>query len=250
MYIEKRWLVPAALSLLLLGAPVAIALLLLDSRVPEVAGSVRAAEISSAGQGSETPELTDENATDASAPEAIPAAELTPPVEVAPPVDGAPPVEVAPPVEAASTPKAAPVAPQPAADAAPAIQQPEEVVDIGTIGSEDRQINTRGFGDIGMQFQNVHINAPITNVHVSNQGNNNATNVNIGDHDKIVSEQEHLQSNRSNGSAPLASTRQPAESGSEPQAGAESKPWADAPPRESSNTNAGPETASAPVTER
>ena len=28
-------------------------------------------------------------------------------------------------------------------------------------------MNTEGFGDIGMQFQNSPVNAPITNVHIS-----------------------------------------------------------------------------------
>jgi hypothetical protein len=50
----------------------------------------------------------------------------------------------------------------------------------------DAQVNTRGFGDIGMQFQNSPVNAPITNVHVSNTGNNNSTNTIVGDNNTII----------------------------------------------------------------
>jgi hypothetical protein len=50
----------------------------------------------------------------------------------------------------------------------------------------DSQVNTRGFGDIGMQFQDSPVNAPITNVHVSNSGDNNVTNVITGDNNVIV----------------------------------------------------------------
>jgi hypothetical protein len=50
----------------------------------------------------------------------------------------------------------------------------------------DSQVNTRGFGDIGMQFQNSPVDAPITNVHVSNTGNNNSTNTIVGDNNTII----------------------------------------------------------------
>jgi hypothetical protein len=50
----------------------------------------------------------------------------------------------------------------------------------------DSQVNTRGFGDIGMQFQDSPVNAPITNVHVSNEGDNNVTNVITGDNNVII----------------------------------------------------------------
>ena len=50
----------------------------------------------------------------------------------------------------------------------------------------DAQVNTDGFGDIGMQFQNSPVNAPITNVHVSNEGNNNSTNTIVGNNNVIV----------------------------------------------------------------
>ncbi|MEA2704749.1 MAG: hypothetical protein QOD63_2694 [Actinomycetota bacterium] len=144
MYIEKRWLVPAALSLLLLGTLFAAALLLVGSRVPRLSGSLRLADISNV-------EL------DSEAPGAVASA----------------------------------------APSSPLTQAPEEVVDIATAGTT--QINTRGFGDVGLQFHNVEINAPITIVHVSNQGNNNSTNVSTAENDRIVSEQEHLESNRSDG---------------------------------------------------
>jgi hypothetical protein len=49
----------------------------------------------------------------------------------------------------------------------------------------DSQVNTDGFGDIGMQFQQSPVNAPITNVHISNEGNNNSNNTIVGDHNKI-----------------------------------------------------------------
>jgi hypothetical protein len=50
----------------------------------------------------------------------------------------------------------------------------------------DAQVNTDGFGDIGMQFQNSPVNAPITNVHISNEGNNNSNNTIVGDNNVIV----------------------------------------------------------------
>ncbi|MGH9026361.1 MAG: hypothetical protein ACRDWD_09650 [Acidimicrobiia bacterium] len=59
----------------------------------------------------------------------------------------------------------------------------------GPVASDGSQINTRGFGDIGMQFQNVNIGAPITNVHISNQGNRNTTNTIIGDNNTINNNQ-------------------------------------------------------------
>jgi hypothetical protein len=49
----------------------------------------------------------------------------------------------------------------------------------------DSQLNTRGFGDIGMQFQNSDVNAPITNVHISNSGSNNSNNTIVGDNNVI-----------------------------------------------------------------
>jgi hypothetical protein len=49
----------------------------------------------------------------------------------------------------------------------------------------DSQVTTGGFGDIGMQFQESPVNAPITNVHNSNQGNNNANNTIVGDNNTI-----------------------------------------------------------------
>jgi hypothetical protein len=54
---------------------------------------------------------------------------------------------------------------------------------------QDSQVNTRGFGDIGMQFQKSPVEAPIVNVHNSNQGNNNANNTIVGDHDLIINTQ-------------------------------------------------------------
>ncbi len=138
MYIEKRWLVPAALSLLLVGALLAVALVLLGSRSPRLSGSLRVADVSN--------------------------------------------------VELDST----------ATDSPSHTQAPEEAVDIATAGTT--QINTRGFGDVGLQLHEVEISGPITIVHISNQGNNNSTNVNTAENDRIVSEQEHLESNRSDGS--------------------------------------------------
>jgi len=156
MYIEKRWLVPFALCLLLLSALAAVVLLAVGSRLPS--GSLNPAEIASAGARPDTPD----------APCILPAAEPVPAALVAP-----------------------------RTDRSVGTSSPEEVVNIATLASDRTQINTRGFGDIGMQFQDVNINAPITNVHISNQGNNNSTNVNVGENDRIVSDQEQLQSNRS-----------------------------------------------------
>jgi hypothetical protein len=50
----------------------------------------------------------------------------------------------------------------------------------------DAQVNTDGFGDIGMQFQHSPETAPITNVHISNEGNNNSNNTIVGDHSWII----------------------------------------------------------------
>jgi outer membrane biosynthesis protein TonB len=200
VYIEKRWLLPAALSLLLLGACFAVVLLLLGSRVPEASGAVRAAEITS----SDKPSTAPEPGAQETASTETPAAEVAPPAGVAPAPQIAPATQVIP---AAEVVPAAKIAPPPnpdpvVAEVAPTVQPPEEAIEIDTRASDNTQINTRGFGDIGMQFQDVNINAPIINIHISSQGNNNATNVNIGDANTIVSEQERLQSNRSDGSAP------------------------------------------------
>jgi hypothetical protein len=70
-----------------------------------------------------------------------------------------------------------------------------------------------------MQFQDVEINAPITVVHVSNEGNNNATNVNIGDGNRSASEQRRLQSNRSDGGQPPASSSVAAQTAEPPSQG-------------------------------
>lgn len=50
----------------------------------------------------------------------------------------------------------------------------------------DAQVNTDGFGDIGMQFQNSPVDGPITNVHVSNEGDNNSNNTVVGDNSWII----------------------------------------------------------------
>ncbi|MGI9023178.1 MAG: hypothetical protein ACR2HV_08115 [Acidimicrobiales bacterium] len=165
MYIEKRWIVPATLSLLLLSALFAALVLLLGTRFSQASGNLGPTELASAGPRSLVPDpscATPVTALAATTPEVVPAA---------------------------------PAAPQ--SGGFSSRQAPEEVVHINTAGSDRTQINTRGFGDIGMQFQDVNINAPITNVHISNEGNNNSNNVVIGDHDSVVSNQEDLESNRS-----------------------------------------------------
>jgi hypothetical protein len=55
-----------------------------------------------------------------------------------------------------------------------------------TYAGGDAQVNTDGFGDIGMQFQNSPVNAPITNVHISNEGSNNSNNTIVGDNNVII----------------------------------------------------------------
>jgi len=168
MYIEKRWLVPAGLSLLLVGAFFAGALLLLGSRFGPAPATLSPAQIRSIeAQSRDSRPVTE--AVPVAAPAPIPA------------------------VQAA-----------PAAVVQPASPVPEEVVGISTRGTS--QINTRGFGDIGLQFQDVNINGPITMVHVSNQGNNNSTNIATGTADRISSDQRHLQSNRSDASPPPAAS--------------------------------------------
>ena len=57
---------------------------------------------------------------------------------------------------------------------------------VSVESGNDSQVNTRGFGDIGMQFQNSPVNAPITNVHISNEGNNNSNNTIVGDNNTIM----------------------------------------------------------------
>ena len=125
---------------------------------------------------------------------------------VFPPVQGSAAEAALPPAPAAVDP---PVAALPAADPAP---QPSAVdlggqshcgvvVGVGASGGgsgsgdtrcasaeagHDAQVNTDGFGDIGMQFQNSPVNAPITNVHISNEGNNNSNNTIVGDHNLII----------------------------------------------------------------
>jgi hypothetical protein len=113
--------------------------------------------------------------------------------------------------EAAAAPAAVdtPVAALPAADPAPAPAAVDlggqahcgVVVGVGASGGGsgsgdtrcasveaggDAQVNTDGFGDIGMQFQNSPVNAPITNVHISNEGNNNSNNTVVGDNNVII----------------------------------------------------------------
>ncbi len=164
MYIDKRWLVPAGLSLLLVGAFFAGALLLLGSRFGQAPATLSSAQLRS---------------IEAQSRESRPITEATPAADPAP----------IPAVQAG-----------PAAVAQPTSSVPEEVVGISTRGTS--QINTRGFGDIGLQFQDVNINGPITMVHVSNQGNNNSTNIATGTADRVESDQRHLQSNRSDATPP------------------------------------------------
>ena len=52
---------------------------------------------------------------------------------------------------------------------------------VAVAGSRNQtQTNDGGFGDVGMQFQNVNVLAPINIVHISNEGSGNTNNVNIG----------------------------------------------------------------------
>jgi hypothetical protein len=50
----------------------------------------------------------------------------------------------------------------------------------------DTQLNIGGFGDIGMQFQNVGVFAPITAIDIKNFGDNNSNKINVGDGNAIV----------------------------------------------------------------
>ncbi len=167
MYIEKRWFVPGALSLFFLSGLFLMALSL-GSRLPQASGNVRPVATTGVGARLTAPQLVMQAAqTLDPAPCVIPAADV-----------------------ASSAGPSLPTA-------SPVTSSPEEVVDIATSGSGATQINTRGFGDVGLQFQDVTINGSVTMVHISNQGNNNnTTDVNIGDNDRIVSEQDRLQSDR------------------------------------------------------
>jgi hypothetical protein len=52
---------------------------------------------------------------------------------------------------------------------------------VAVAGSRNQtQTNDGGFGDVGMQFQNVNVLAPINIIHISNEGSGNTNNVNIG----------------------------------------------------------------------
>ena len=58
---------------------------------------------------------------------------------------------------------------------------------VSVESGNDSQVNTRGFGNIGMQFQNSPVGTPISNVHVSNfLANNNSNNTIIGNQDLII----------------------------------------------------------------
>ncbi len=206
MYIEKRWLVPGVLTVLLFGALLAVALLLLGQRIPEASGAAPTGNASEHRPVQLTAALCEPD------PEATPqlavAATLPPPAPVVEPDQRQ--------------------------------QQPEELVAIDTRNTGPTQINTRGFGDIGMQFQDVTVNAPITNVHISNQGNNNATNVAIGDDNVVVSEQKDLESDRTDGGGPESTATEGTERAGARSAAADAPPATDddaAPP--SDDTRAG-----------
>ena len=192
MYIEKRWLVPGVLTLLLFGALLAVALLLLGQRIPEASGAAPAGNAAEHRPVQLTAALCE------------PDPETTPQLAVA-----------------ATLPPPAPVEPDQRQ------QQPEELIAIDTQNTGPTQINTRGFGDIGMQFQDVTVNAPITNVHISNQGNNNATNVAIGDDNVVVSEQKDLESDRIDGGGPESTATDGAERAGARPAAADAPPAAD-----------------------
>ncbi len=147
----KRWQTPASLSLVLAAA---IILVLAVGYRADTQPPSRAALAS-------TPTT--------SAPAQCPSA--TP---VAAPVATAAPV----------SPPAPPAAPSNVGNAAPlSIGSGNDILSV--VGSNNQtQGSDGGFGDIGMQFQNVNINAPITNVHISGTGNN--TNVNVSNGDPAV----------------------------------------------------------------
>lgn len=188
MYIEKRWAIPAALTFLLLGALLALVLLLRGSGASQASGRARSADLASVESRSNAPGSAGQ-APGSGPPQAVvPAAE---PATVANGVPGAQDTHVAAPAAVV-------------VDAPLGTTAPEEVVAIGTVGSDDTQINTRGFGDIGLQFNDVKNTAPVTIVHVSSSGNNNTTNITIGNNDQIVSQQDHLESNRTDGAAPAS----------------------------------------------
>ena len=201
MYIEKRWLVPGILTVLLFGALLAVAMLLLGQRIPEASGASPTADVAPA----------EHRAVHLTAARVEPDAAATPPLAVA----------------AALPPRPA-EAPIDHVAAAPEHQRPAEHVEIDT----EKQSNSRGFGDIGRQFQTVNVNAPITNVHISNQGNNNATNVAVGDQNVVVSKQKDLESNRSDGGGPESTASDGAERTTAHSAGAGATTAAgdDAPP--------------------
>jgi hypothetical protein len=68
----------------------------------------------------------------------------------------------------------------------------------------DSQVNTDGFGDIGMQFQQSPVEAPISNVHISNEGDNNSNNTIVGDEDQIINGNFGVSANSGELGAPAA----------------------------------------------
>jgi hypothetical protein len=88
------------------------------------------------------------------------------------------------PIVCPATPVAATVAtPTPPLPAAPfgINQNVSGSSNLSVAGSRNQtQGNDGGFGDVGLQFQNVNVLAPINIVHISNEGSGNTNNVNIG----------------------------------------------------------------------
>ena len=93
------------------------------------------------------------------------------------PADAATPLSVQ--CAPANTPAAAPLAPVVAPPPPPSIGSGNDILAVHG-SSNTTQGTDGGFGDIGMQFQGVTLNAPITNVHISNEGSGNTTGIAIG----------------------------------------------------------------------
>lgn len=146
MYIPKRWLLPGILSVVLI---IAIATSLLTSNIFD---AERRSSTADGGDG--TAEL-------AAASQPLPAL----PRDVTP-IDTISCEELL--VKSGFTPVAAEAKPAPRPAPAPV--------------AFDAQINTRGFGDVGLQWQRVNVNGSVTMIHVSTSGGTgNTTNVNVND---------------------------------------------------------------------
>lgn len=152
MYVPKRWLVPGALSVVLLTMVMALAL----------SGFRPGGDSEAFGVAARSPYLDTDLARSMSAPA------LCTPV-------------VADPVALTAQEEADIRAYLEALEANSSIVVTDAATSSGVIANS--QITERGFGDIGLQWGEVEVGAPVTNIHISGTGN--TTTIVVGD-DNVV----------------------------------------------------------------